>query len=144
VIQEVKPLLGDNRFTFVVMTTDEQFRAELLSAEHDWADAIVSNNPERIARFMADDWVMVSDTGVSPRLQFLASVESGDLSHSAMQFVSDARIRVYGETAVVTARMTNTAHFQGHQIDADEWTTDVFVRRNGRWVCVLTHITAAH
>jgi ketosteroid isomerase-like protein len=135
---------GGSRFTFVVMTTDERFRAELLSAEQEWADAIVSNDSERIAQFMADDWVMVSDTGISPRQQFLTSVESGDLSHSAMQFVSDARVRVYGETAVVTGRMTNTAHYQGRQIDADEWTTDVFVRRNGRWVCVLTHITAAH
>jgi ketosteroid isomerase-like protein len=135
---------GGSRFTFVVMTTDERFRAELLNAEQEWADAIVSNDSECIARFMADDWVMVSDTGISPRQQFLASVESGDLSHSAMQFVSDARVRVYGETAVVTGRMTNTAHYQGRQINADEWTTDVFVRRNGRWVCVLTHITAAH
>jgi uncharacterized protein (TIGR02246 family) len=135
---------GGSRSTFVVMTTDKRSRAELLNAEQEWADAIVSNDSERIARFMADDWVMVSDTGISPRQQFLAAVESGDLSHSAMQIVSDARIRVYGETAVVTGRMTNTAHYQGHQTDSDEWTTDVFVRRNGRWLCVLTHITAAH
>ena len=56
--------------------------------------------------------------------------------------VGDARIRVYGETAIFTARQTNTAHYAGNRFDADEWVTDVFVRRDGRWLCVLSHITA--
>ncbi len=57
--------------------------------------------------------------------------------------VSQARVRVYGDTAVLTARVTNSAHHGGHRYDADEWTTDVFIRREGRWRCVLSHITAA-
>jgi hypothetical protein len=35
----------------------------------------------------------------------------------------------------------NTAEFGGQTFDADEWTTDVLVRRDGRWLCVLSHIT---
>ncbi|GAA3469249.1 hypothetical protein [Nonomuraea roseola] len=49
----------------------------------------------------------------------------------------------YGDTALFTGRVTNTAHHLGRRFDADEWTTDVFVRRQGRWLCVLSHITAA-
>jgi hypothetical protein len=60
-----------------------------------------------------------------------------------MTSVSQPRIRVYGDTAVSTGRVTNTAHYKGQRFDADEWTTDVFVNRNGRWLCVLSHITAA-
>jgi ketosteroid isomerase-like protein len=59
------------------------------------------------------------------------------------EMVGDARIKEYGETAVLSARIVNTAHFGGQQFDADEWTTDVFVRRNGGWLCVLSHITPA-
>ena len=126
-----------------MVTHNERTLTELLATAKDWAAAIVSNDPQRIAAFMADDWVMVSDTGISSRQQFLSVVESGELTHSAMQAISDPRVRVYGETAVFTGRVTNTAHYQGQRIDADEWTTDVFVRWDGRWVCVLTHITAA-
>jgi Domain of unknown function (DUF4440) len=54
-----------------------------------------------------------------------------------------SRVRVYGDTAVVTTRVTSTAHYQGQWFDADEWTTDMFVRRDGRWLFTLTHITAA-
>ena len=123
--------------------TDDVTLAELLATSEDLAAAIVSNDPERIAAILAYDWVMVSETGVSSRQEFLAVVESGDLTHSAMQIVSAARVRIYGETAVMTGRITNTAHYKGQRFDADEWTTDVFVRRDGRWVCALTHITAA-
>jgi hypothetical protein len=60
-----------------------------------------------------------------------------------MNRVGEARVRSYGDAAVLTARVTNTAHHLGQRFDADEWTTDLFVRRNGHWLCVLTHITAA-
>jgi ketosteroid isomerase-like protein len=69
------------------------------------------------------------------RAEAIAADDAGSSSRSPT--------RAYGDTAVVTARVTNTAHFDGRQFDADEWTTDVLVRRGGRWLCVLSHITAA-
>jgi ketosteroid isomerase-like protein len=116
--------------------------AELVAIAADWAAAIVSNDVARIASFMADEWVIVSESGVSSKEHFLSVVESGELSHSAMNPVGEARIRAYGDVAVFTGRMTNTAHHLGRRFDADEWTTDVFVKQNGRWLCVLSHITA--
>lgn len=117
--------------------------ADLLAAlAHAWAAAMVSNDPARIADFMADDWVIVSESGISTKAQFLSYVESGDLIHSAFQLVGEPRIQVYGDSAVLTVRVTNTAHYKGERFDADEWTTDVFVRREDCWRCVLSHITA--
>ncbi|MGH3314341.1 MAG: nuclear transport factor 2 family protein [Streptomyces sp.] len=109
----------------------------------DWAAAIVSNDAARIAAFMADEWVMVSESGVTSKERFLSFVESGDLTHSAMDLINRARVKVYGDTAVFTGRVTNTAHYRDQRFDADEWTTDVFVKRDGRWLCVLSQITAA-
>lgn len=117
--------------------------SRLIALEREWAEALVSNDADRIAGFMADEWVIVSDSGVTTRERFLALIASGDLTHSAMASVSRPRIRRYGDTAVVTGRVTNTAHYRDRRFDADEWTTDVFVRHDGRWSCVLTQITAA-
>jgi uncharacterized protein (TIGR02246 family) len=122
--------------------SDSRAQEEIVVIADDWAKAIVSNDPERIAGFMAEDWVIVSESGVTTRAQFMSLVESGELTHSAMDLVGEARIRVYGETAIFTARQTNTAHYAGNRFDADEWVTDVFVRRDGRWLCVHSHITA--
>ena len=115
----------------------------LLAAALDGAAAIAANDVPRIAAYLSEDWVIVSDSGISARAQFLALVESGELSHTAMDLVGEPRVRVYGDVGIVTGRITNTAFFGGQQFDADEWTTDVFVRQSGRWRCVHSHITSA-
>ena len=116
---------------------------QLLEVGKAWAEAIVANDAARIATFVTDDWVIVSESGISAGTNLLTLVASGDLTHSAMEVVGQPRIRVLGATATVTARITNTAHHQGRQFDADEWTTDVYVRRDDRWLCALTHYTSA-
>ncbi|MEU7205539.1 nuclear transport factor 2 family protein [Streptomyces sp. NPDC045470] len=135
--------MGDYAGTPPKGPEDDTVRAQLITVAEDWAAAVVSNDAARIGRFMADEWVIVSASGVACREDFLAVVESGELTHSAMNLVNQARVRVYGDTAVFTGRVTNTAHYRGQSFDADEWTTDVFVKRDGRWLCVLSHITAA-
>ncbi len=107
---------------------------ELLALGDAWAEAIVANDADRIAEYMADEWVIVSASGISPAADFLGLVRSGELSHSAFRREGPARVRVHGDTAVLTARVLNTAHHGGNRYDADEWTTDVFVRRDGRWL----------
>jgi uncharacterized protein (TIGR02246 family) len=121
--------------------TTQAVVADVLAAEADWAEAIVANDADRIAGFVTEDWVIVSESGISPGATFLALVASGELDHTAMAVADQAQVRVLGDIAIVTARMTNTAHFRGQRYDADEWTMDVFVRRDGRWLCALTHYT---
>lgn len=109
----------------------------------DWSAAIVANDADLIARFMSDEWVMVSDTGVSGGEQFLSLVRSGQLRHSAMERITPLQIRRLGDVVALTSRVTNTAHFEGQQVDADEWTTDILVRAQDRWTCVFTQVTPA-
>ncbi len=106
-----------------------------------WSKAIVANDAGRIARFMADDWIMVSNRGVSNKQDFLSFVESGELTHDSMDLAKLARINIYGDTAILAGRVTNTAHFGGHTFNANEWTSDVFVKSATGWKCVMTHIT---
>ena len=122
-------------------TEQDNSKQELIDLGHEWAKAMVANDAVRIGNFMADDWVIVSERGISTKEQFLSFVESGALTHSAFEMASEARVRQYGDTAVMSIRVTNTAHFGGQQFDADEWTSDVFVKRDGKWLCVLSHIT---
>jgi len=120
---------------------DELVKQELDAIGTAWAEAMVANEADRIGSFMADEWVIVSERGISTKEDFLTFVRSGQLTHSAFEMSGAARAKVYGDTAVLTCRVTNTAHFGGQQFDADEWTSDVFVKRDGKWLCALSHIT---
>lgn len=114
---------------------------ELIKLGSEWAEAMVANDAERIGSFMSDDWVIVSERGIATKEHFLGFVRSGALTHSSFEMLGDARIKVYGEMAVLTCRVVNTADFGGQRFDADEWTSDVFVKRGGRWLCMLSHVT---
>ena len=123
-------------------TENEQVKQELIILGAEWAEAMAANDADRIGSFMADDWVIVSERGISTKQDFLSYVRSGALSHSSFEMAGDARVKVYDDTAVMTIRVANTAHFGGQQFDADEWATDVFVKEGDRWLCAHSHITA--
>lgn len=123
------------------MTVEDQIAAELRNLADDWATAIVANDAELISSFMSEGWVIVSETGISTKVEFLDEIVSGRLTHSAMERVGEPRIQIFGDTAVYTARVTNTAHYNGQRFEADEWTTDVFSRSGDCWFCVHSHIT---
>ena len=119
-------------------------KQEILNGAGQWAEAMISNDPTRIGAFMADDWVIVSERGIAGKEYFLLFVESGALTHTSFEMVDEPRLKIYGDSAVLTARVTNTSFFNGQKLEADEFTTDFLVKRDGRWLCVLSHITSAN
>lgn len=123
--------------------TRSDIAAELTGVEDAWAEAIASNDADQIGRFMSDDWVIVSSSGVGTRDDLLSVIRSGELTHSAMDRVSEPQVRVVGDVVIFTARVTNTAHYGGQTFYADEWTTDVFRHESESWICVYSHITPA-
>lgn len=107
----------------------------------DWSAAIVANDAETFDRFVAPEWALVSPHGDTVfRAQYLAVVESGDLTHDTMSH-DLLRVDVLGDIAVVTSRVTNSGAFRGEAFQADEWTIDVFVRQEDRWRCTQTCLT---
>jgi ketosteroid isomerase-like protein len=125
-----------------ILELDETER-EIYELSEGWCAAIVSNDADAIDTFMADGWIMVSDRGVSTKESFLAYVRSGQLAHSAMEMVELGKISIYGDTAVLASRIKSSASFGGQTFPANEWTSDVFIKENGEWKCVITHITPA-
>src|SRR6476661_8694879 len=114
---------------------------ELLRIGEAFAEAIVRNDLESIGRFVADDWVVIDPNGeIVDRARFFEVIKSGALTHDTMDS-EDFRVRVYGDSAVVTAITSTKGKFMGEEFITRERATDVFVRREGRWQCVLTHLT---
>jgi ketosteroid isomerase-like protein len=114
---------------------------ELLKLEKAFAEAIVKNDPEAIERFVADDWIIIDPDGeIVDRTRFFEVIKSGALTHDMMES-EDLRVRIYGDSAVVTAVTRTRGKFMGQEFSTQERATDVFVKRDGRWQCVLTHLT---
>jgi hypothetical protein len=71
---------------------------------------------------------------------FLKLVRPEVLSHDVMTS-EDMRVRVYGDTAVTVSRGISGGTYQGQPFWEEERVSCVFVREEGRWQCVLTHVS---
>ena len=125
------------------MTTpvNPDLEAELIAVVREWDLAMVANNPDAIGRYMADDWIIIGADGTqSDKATFLGLVKSGALSHDVMES-EDLRIRIYGDTAVLSARGVSAGRYLEQRFREVERASCVFVRQRGQWRCVLTHLS---
>jgi ketosteroid isomerase-like protein len=113
--------------------------SELLAVSADWDAALVANDAAAVAGFMADDWVYVGPEGPTPKTELIGWIETGRLAHHTMVTIGKPRVAAHRDTAIVTARKASSGTWDGVPYTADEWISEVFVRRSGRWTCVLSH-----
>jgi ketosteroid isomerase-like protein len=119
----------------------ESVSDELIRLSREWDRAMIQNDVEAIGRYMDDDWIIVGSNGsLCDKARFLFLVQSGTLTHDVMES-HDMQVRVYGEAAVVIARGVSGGTYQGQPFRDEERVSCVFVRQDGRWRCVLTHLS---
>ena len=101
---------------------------------------MIQNNADAIGRFLSDDWIIIDPDGdVIDKPRFLAVIQSGALKHKQWT----PRIFEYAPTRTLLRHgVTSTkSNYLGKEFTTRERATDVFVKKNGRWQCVLTHLT---
>jgi ketosteroid isomerase-like protein len=114
---------------------------ELVRVEKEFTDAIAKNELERIQRFVTNDWVIIgADGGIIERNRFFEVIRSGTLTHDMMES-DEMRVRLYGDIAIVSALTRSRGKFMGQEFSTRERATDVFVKQDGQWRCVLTQLT---
>lgn len=112
-----------------------------LAAEQEVAQALLSNDADAVGKLLADDWVVISTHGgMGDRTGFLSEIKSGNFTRKTME-LSGPRVRVYGNTAVVTTELATSGMYRGKSFDVKERQTDVLRWQDGSWKSVLTHET---
>jgi ketosteroid isomerase-like protein len=113
---------------------------QLMKLENEWADAMVKRDAAALDGILANDYTGTNADGiVSTKAQYLASLKSGKDVISSL-VLDDMRVRVYGDTAVVTGRSTAKEVSEGKDISTQFRWTDMWVKDYaGRWQCVASH-----
>ena len=70
----------------------------------------------------------------------LKGFASGAFHYESRQ-IWDLKVRVYGDTAVVTGRSAQKGAENGKNYSGDYWFTRVYVKQNGRWLTVALQTT---
>jgi ketosteroid isomerase-like protein len=114
----------------------KETRKQIEHLESEWREAAVKNDIPTLDRLLSDDFICITDTGtLQTKQQMLASRAPGAVKFDKIDY-SDTKIRVYGDSAVVTT----TADVVGHSVTTGDLTgryryTRVYTRHNkdGAW-----------
>ncbi len=103
----------------------------------DWVKAIMRSDGETLDRIMADDFIFTYPLEGDDKTQFIGDVTSGDLKieHITRETIG---VRVFGSTAVLTARDSATWLYHGREISGQYKIIKIFAERNGQWqLCAI-------
>jgi ketosteroid isomerase-like protein len=112
---------------------DEKIAAELITLVRQWDAAIVKHDEVALGNLLAPEFTL---SGM-PRAAYLSYVKS-TRNNTVAAISGDFDVRVYGDTAVLVA--IDEIKFRKDGAETTEWYRyiDVWVKRDGRWLCVIT------
>jgi ketosteroid isomerase-like protein len=113
----------------------------LLQMEKDWTQAGLKKDVSAFDKIVADDWVALDFQGKTvTKAQAIADMKSGSSSEQSVD-LGEMKVRVFGNTAVVTGSDTEKSTYQGKDSSGKYVWMDVFVNRNGKWQAVASEST---
>jgi ketosteroid isomerase-like protein len=109
----------------------------LTKLNDDYIRSVQTSDVQRFSEILADDFLCSQPDGsLLDRAQFLAQT-ARPVTISNLQ-AHDVKVRLMGDFAIVHARTTYTT---ADGRTASGRYTDVWARRNGRWLAVSAHVT---
>ena len=128
----------------VFALSEESATAAVTMQEKAWSNAVIHHDTAKVAAILADDFVGIDGRGfVSDKAAELKEAAPPPANSTdpqlAKEELSDIKVRIYGDTAVLTA--INTAHFSaaGKESVIKYRRTTVWVRKSSAWRCVSFH-----
>jgi ketosteroid isomerase-like protein len=119
-------------------------RKEIAALEQQWREAVLSNNYKEMNQLLADDYVGITSNGaVENKAQTLAQSRAGTVRITELN-LSDIRIRIYGNTAVVTSKANLAGTNGASDIGGQYRYTRVYRRRLGSWKIVSFEASRMH
>ena len=122
-------------------SADQSTIREIVDMERQAREASLHRDPDFSAKTLAEDYVAITPLGtVTTKQDTVSARKSGQLRYDSIN-VSDMVVRLYGDTAVVTARADVKGHQLGEDFSGPYRYTRVWVRRNGHWQAVSYQAT---
>jgi ketosteroid isomerase-like protein len=112
---------------------------ELLSIEADRFRSTVAGDAAALDFRLAEDLSYCHSNGkCETKAEYLGNLRSGSTRYRKLELVS-ARVRRYGEIAILNGQARVDADMAGNQVIAQLAYTDVYRRERGRWRLIAWH-----
>lgn len=113
----------------------------LRGLETSWAVAVGTNDPDKIGRFLAEDFLFVGAGGIlQDRTQHLGDFQSGKLKVTSVQ-ITDSTIHSYESSAAVSTLVTVKGSYDGRDISGTYRFLDAWSLTRRTWLAVARQQT---
>lgn len=114
---------------------------QLKDAETAWSQAYVKGDIASLDKLLAAEYLFADQDGKTfTRAEDIASVKSGEFKMTSFK-IDDLKIHVCSDFATVTGLNEFVATDSGKDASCKCRFTDVFVKRDGRWQAVASHVS---
>lgn len=114
---------------------------DVRKAEAAWAKAVMAKDEPKLNQMLAEGLVYTHSTGsVDTKDQYLSKLKSGAQKYDGLQS-SDMSVHMYGNTAVVNAKIRMTGSTNGTPFDNKLLYTHTWVKQSGHWQLVAHQTT---
>ena len=120
---------------------DDKKTVEQLDIEYQ--KAVEQNDAKTMARILDDEFILVVGDGKTYTKDDLLKDAASGNTHYEHQVDSDRTVRVWGDTAVITAKLWTKGIEDGHAVDYYQWFSDVYVRKPSGWSYVFGQASLA-
>ncbi len=122
-------------------TGEQETIRQIVDMERQSKEASLHRDADFSLRTLADDYVAITPLGqVTTKQETVSARRSGQLRYESMN-ITDMVVRLFGDTAVVTARADVKGHQLGEDFSGPYRYTRVWVRKNGHWQAVSYQAT---
>lgn len=101
--------------------------------DKEYQKAVEQNDAKTMARILADDFVLVDGHGKSSTKADLVDDAKSGKTHYEHQGDTEQTVRVWGDTAVVTAKLWAKGIEDGEAVNYTLWFSDTYVRTPQGW-----------
>lgn len=127
--------------TFAVsLPAQEKSDASTVRAlEEKWTESYKQHNIDILSSLLAEDFVItIEDGSVYSKAGYIS--HSADAStHVQVAELSDLKVRIHGDTAIVTGAYHEKGQSSGKPYEYHDRLTDVWIKAGGKWQVVASH-----
>jgi uncharacterized protein (TIGR02246 family) len=129
-------------FSFVNAQTNNE--REVRQLERVWLDAYEQRDAKAMEEIVADDFTITfPNSRVQTKPQIINSLNAARerTSPPAKFYTEDVRARVYGDTVILIGCVISEWQQNGQVVKEQNRYTDTYVKRNGRWQVMASHLS---
>lgn len=127
---------------FAALSSGDSVVEQILALEQARNDAIVHGDAAALDRLTSDDYTFINLRGdIQLKAEIVKGFASGTYRYQSRE-ISELKVRVYGDTAIVTGRSTQRGEEDGRDNSGDYRFTRVYIKQVDSWKTVAYQATA--